>query len=123
MMLSAVFFEKPWLWLIAHPIVPVFLALVGLVSMAKIPPPKNPRYRWIWVLLVRVAFAAWDEWGMQKLKVPGTLVPRPPWEENPNWPDPPTVVVTGATPVPTVVVMPPERETVPPPTPRDGRQA
>ena len=74
-------------WLLANPMIPGFLVFFGLFGIARLPPPKNKRFRLLWSILARAMFTTWDVWGASKLKIPGTLSPRPPWEDNPNWPD------------------------------------
>lgn len=113
-------------WLLDHPALPAFLLIVLTVSFSKLPPPKNKRLRWLWVIAARLSFGAWDVWGVGRLKLPGTLGPRPPWEANPNWPDdPPSELKVDAITIvpPATVMMPSPDLDDPPPTPRDPPKA
>jgi hypothetical protein len=69
-----------------YPALAVVGAVVLLLGGAKIPPPADPRLRVLWELWARWAPSEWDRWG--GLKLPGRIVPEPPYREPAPEPEP-----------------------------------
>lgn len=60
------------------------LLVVTVLSLMKLPPPKDPRLRLLWSVVIRFTFFAWNAWGPTRLKAVGVIVPSPTeWEDEP----------------------------------------